>query len=175
VRFHVLLECVRIHHAEIGRTVSEDYDPVDAPRQIMTQRGLVGRVHCVFKIRAALWREIADFFRRFDGLVTRDAVHPQSRRARERDDAELVLGLELAGQHAQRLANDAHPVRALHRSGIVQQQHQVQRPARLTTGGSRLDRETQQIAVLGIRISRPLQAKATGTPIGGSGSRNRTR
>ena len=86
----------------------------------------------------------------------RHAVRPEPRRAREGDHADGVLRLQLRGQHAQRLADDRHAVGALHRAGIVEQQHQVQRPARLPARRRRLDGEPQQLAVVRERITRPL-------------------
>ena len=103
--------------------------------------------------------EAADLFGHLRRLVAGHAVHPQMGRAREGDDAELVLRLKLAGQHAQRLVDDPHAVGAFHRAGVVEQQHEVQRPARLAAQRGGLDREAQQVAVLRKRILRPLPGK----------------
>ena len=55
--------------------------------------------------------------------------------------------------------DDPHPVGAFHRAGVVEQQHQVQRAARLAALRGGLDREAQQVAVLRKRILRPLPGK----------------
>src|SRR5439155_6717999 len=55
MRFDLLLERVRVDVAEIGRAVGEQDDAVHPVGEVMTQRGLVGQVHGVAEIGAALW------------------------------------------------------------------------------------------------------------------------
>jgi hypothetical protein len=107
----------------------------------MTPRGGVGKLHGFFQVRAAFGNEVADLGNRRARPGTGHAVHPQPRRPREGDDAERVLRLELRDQNFQRLMDDGHAVGPLHRAGIVEEQNEVQRPARLTAGGGGLDGE----------------------------------
>ena len=120
----------------------------------MTQRGLVGQVHCVSEIRAALRDEAAHCFGHLAGLMAGNAVHPQAGSPRESHNAEFVLGLELRGQNAQRLVNDLHAVGALHRARIVEEQYEVQRTARLAARSGGLDGKAQQITVVCEGIAR---------------------
>jgi hypothetical protein len=114
MRLHLLLERVGIDVAEIRRAVGEEHDAVHARRQVMPEGGLVGEVHRVFEVRAALGREAADLVEHGAGLVAGHAIHPKTRGAREGDDADPVLRLQLRGEHAQRLADDLDAIGPLH-------------------------------------------------------------
>ena len=122
----------------------------------MPQRGFVGEVERIFEVRAAFGRERADLVRNFGSLRAGHAVGPEPGRARERHHAEFVLRLELRGERAQRFLDDAHAIRAFHRAGVVEQQNDIQRLARLASLRRGLDREAHHIAIVRERIARPL-------------------
>ena len=71
----------------------------------------------------------------------------------------VSCGWSCVGEHAQRLVDDRHAVGALHRAGIVEQQHDVQRTARLASGGGGLDGKAEQVAVVRERITRAFPDK----------------
>src|SRR5947207_12209553 len=68
--FDLQLERVRIDVAKVGRPIGEQHDAIDAVGEVMTQRGLVGQVHGVPEIRAALRSEAADLFADRTSLIT---------------------------------------------------------------------------------------------------------
>src|SRR6185436_10172014 len=111
---------------------------------VMARRGLIRKLHGVFEIRAASGREVADLVSDFTSLIAADTIHPQPRRAREGDNAEFVLRLQLLGEHMQRLANNGDAIRALNRTAIIQQQNDIQWPTRLPPDRRRLEREAKQ-------------------------------
>ena len=55
--------------------------------------------------------------------------------------------------------DDVHAVGAFHRAGIIEQQNNIQRTARLAARGGGLDREAQQIAIMRERIARALRGE----------------
>ena len=139
VGLDLLLERLRIDVAQVGRAVREQHHAVDPVSQVMPQRRLVGQVHRVFQIRAALRGELGQGHGDCAGITAGRAISEQPRRAGESDNAEFVLRLQLLRQHAQRLVDYPHPVGALHRAGVVEQQHEVQRAARLAALRGGLD------------------------------------
>ena len=103
------------------------------------------------------------------GPAAGHAVRPQPGGAREHHHAERVLRLQLRRQHPQRLADDRHAVRAFHRAGFVKQQNQVERTARLASFRGGLDREPEQVAVVGEGIAGAFPGKTDGRAGGGFG------
>ena len=120
MRLDLLLQRRGIHVAEIRRAVGEQHDVIDAAGLVMPQRRLVTEIQRSPEIRAALRRDFANSRGQFAGLVARDTVRPQARRARESDDAQFILRRELRRERAQPFAHDAHAIRALHRAGIIE-------------------------------------------------------
>ena len=126
--FHGLAERVGIYVAEIRRAVREQDDAIHAADLIMFQRRLVAEVHRRAEIGAAFGANLRDAPGELGRPVAFHAIAPQARSAGECDDAELVLRLKLLRENTERLLQDAHAVRALHRAGVIEQQRQIQRP-----------------------------------------------
>ena len=121
---------------------------------------LVSQRERLFDVSAALRNPAGRCLQKRLGIATAHPVDPQLRRARKRDQTDAIVRRQFARQHAERLLHDAHPILALHRTGVVEQTNQVDRPSRLTAERGRANGEPDDVAVVRERRPRTLPVKS---------------
>ena len=123
--FHHAHQIAPLHGTDIEIAVGAEDDTVDTAIDIVVPYGLVRQLDAGPAVGAAPGFQTLQRIQNFLRLITRGRRQHQAGRAGIYDDGHPVPPIELAHQHLHGFLHEGQLVLGLHRTGDIQQEHQI--------------------------------------------------